>query len=90
MKKKLTNENIKVINKKLNKNWNDIRNEFKNITKSKKELIKIFNFNKINYKKFGFSKKLFISSILNAKFIRDRFTILDITDNCKILKKKFN
>ena len=50
-------------------------------------LLNILKQNKISYKKFGFSKKLYEDAILNSKYLRDRFTILDVADLSKILKK---
>ena len=86
-RKKLSEKQIIKINKKLKLNWKELKIQFYNISLLNSLLLNILKQNKISYKKFGFSKKLYEEAILNSKYLRDRFTILDVADLAKILKK---
>jgi len=86
-RKKLSKSQIIKINIDLEQNWKKLKLEFNKIILLHKEIFKIFKQNNISFKKFGFSKKLYVNAIIYSKYLRDRFTILDIADNAKILNK---
>ncbi|MBO05711.1 MAG: hypothetical protein CMI58_01500 [Parcubacteria group bacterium] len=86
-RKKLSESQIIKTNIKLEQNWKKLKLEFNKIIFTHKELFKIFKKNTISYKKFRFTKKLYVDAILYSKYLRNRFTILDIADNAKILNK---
>ena len=88
--KSLSINEIEKINHKLKHNWLKLKKEFNKISSFSDDLLKIYKINNINYKKYGFSKKLYVEAILYSKYLRDRFTILDICDNAKILSKNIN
>lgn len=62
------------------KNWRKIRAELKKIHVNSSELKKIFSHFKIktSHKSFAISSQRYQACVANAKFIRNRFTILDI------------
>ena len=88
--KKLNKKQIEKINYKLKIKWNKIRTEIDLINLHNKKLIKIFKKNNINHNKYNFSKNFFKRAILFSKYIRNRYTILDLADSAGILKKNIN
>ena len=59
----------------MEQNWKKLKLEFNKIILLHKEIYKIFKQNNISFKKFGFSKKLYVNAIIYSKYLRGRFTI---------------
>jgi hypothetical protein len=74
---------LKKINSNLAKNWKKIRSDLQKIHLDEAYLKKIFSHFKIKVspKSLGLSHQQYQACIVNAKFIRNRFTCLDIVNN---------
>ncbi len=74
---------LKKINSNLEKNWKKIRADLQKIHLDESRLKEIFSYFKIKIspKSLGLSKQQYQACVANAKFIRNRFTCLDVVNN---------